>query len=224
VTNRENLGKRSYDRFCPLSLALDQVGDRWTLHIILSLLSGPKRYSQLKKHLAGAGTNILSERLRLLSANQIVGRTAGDSPGSEITYHLTERGRELGPAVGSLAMWGLSLLWPAPESEIGEREVFDRTWTGGASTESIDERYQWSIDGIEFELAVSGSELIRTRGRSTRPAATFKASGATLGAIVRGQTTVADAVQRREVHLKGSKMVIERMFVVVGFPLARLGF
>jgi DNA-binding HxlR family transcriptional regulator len=222
VTNRENLGKRSYDRFCPLSLALDQVGDRWTLHIILSLLSGPKRYSQLKKHLAGAGTNILSERLRLLSANQIVRRTAGDSPGSEITYHLTERGRELGPAVGSLAMWGLSLLWPAPDSEIGERKVFDRTWTGGPSTEPVDDRYQWSIDGIEFELAVSGSELIRTRGRSTRPAAILKASSATLGAIVLGQTTVADAVQRREVHLKGTKMAIERMFMVVGFPLARL--
>ena len=222
MTNRENLGKRSYDRFCPLSLALDQVGDRWTLHIILSLLSGPKRYSQLKKHLTGAGTNILSERLRLLSANQIVGRTAGDAPGSEITYHLTERGRELGPAVGSLAMWGLGLLWPAPDSEIGERKVFDRTWTGGPSTEPVDERYQWSIDGIEFELAVSGSELIRTRGRSTRPAATFKASSATLGAIVLGQTTVADAIQRREVHMKGTKMAIERMFMVVGFPLARL--
>jgi hypothetical protein len=36
--------------------------------------------------------------------------------------------------------------------------------------------------------------------------------------------TVAEAVERREVQLKGSKAAIERMFTVVGFPLARLGF
>jgi len=223
-TSHEKHGRRAYDRFCPLSLALDQVGDRWTLHIILSLLSGPKRYSQLKRHLTGAGANILSERLRMLAANQIVGRTAGDLPGSDITYHLTERGSELAPAVGSLALWGLSLLWPAPESEIGQRAVFEQAWTGGTATEPVSETYQWSIDGIEFELAASGTELIRTRGRSTRPAATFKADSATVGAIVLGQITVAEAVERRQVQLKGSKRAIERMFTVVGFPLARMGF
>jgi DNA-binding HxlR family transcriptional regulator len=73
-------GRRSYERFCPLSLALDQVGERWTLHIILALMSGPKRYTQLKTFLAGSGQNILSERLRLLAANGIVARSAGDSP------------------------------------------------------------------------------------------------------------------------------------------------
>src|SRR5258708_6873778 len=39
VTGAAPLNKRAYDRFCPLSLALDQVGDRWTLHIVYALLS-----------------------------------------------------------------------------------------------------------------------------------------------------------------------------------------
>ena len=106
---------RRYNRFCPLSLTLDQVGERWTLHIILALMSGPKRYSELKRMLAGAGANILSERLRQLSANDLVGRTTGNVPGSDTTYHLTERGRDLGPVVGSLMTYGLYLLMPPPQ-------------------------------------------------------------------------------------------------------------
>src|SRR6516165_2792337 len=78
--------RRAYDRLCPLSLALDQVGDRWTLHILMALLGGPKRYAELKKLLTGAGTNILSDRLRGLAANGLVSRTTGNAPGTE-TLH-----------------------------------------------------------------------------------------------------------------------------------------
>ena len=102
--------RRAYDRFCPLSLALDQVGDRWTLHILMALLGGPKRYTELKKLLTGAGTNILSDRLRGLAANGLVSRTTGNAPGSETRYQLTERGARLGPVIGGLATWGLALL------------------------------------------------------------------------------------------------------------------
>jgi len=92
--------RRNYDRFCPLSLALDQVGDRWTLHILMALLGGPKRYTELKKLLTGAGTNILSDRLHGLAANGLVSRTTGNAPGSETRYQLTERGAQLGPVIG----------------------------------------------------------------------------------------------------------------------------
>src|SRR5215475_5726634 len=95
--------RRVYDRFCPLSLALDQVGERWTLHIIMSLMNGPKRYSELKRYLAGAGTNILSDRLRQLAGSGIVSRSTGNAPGSDTTYHLTERGAALAPVIGALA-------------------------------------------------------------------------------------------------------------------------
>ena len=61
---------------------------------------------------AGAGANILSERLRQLSASDLVGRTTGNVPGSDTTYHLTERGRDLGRVVGSLMTYGLYLLTP----------------------------------------------------------------------------------------------------------------
>jgi DNA-binding HxlR family transcriptional regulator len=217
--------RRNYDRFCPLSLALDQVGDRWTLHILMALLGGPRRYSELKQLVSGAGTNILSDRLRALAANGLVTRTTGNAPGSETRYQLTERGAQLGPIIGGLAIWGLELLTgTATGAQETEQRVFDRSWTIEAATEQLQETYQWSIDAVDFELAVRDEKLVRTPGRATHPAVTLTASRAALADIVTGRASVAEMIQDRRIRLKGSKAAIRRMFAVVGFPLARLGF
>ena len=213
--------RRTYDRFCPLSLALDQVGDRWTLHILMALLGGPKRYTELKQLLTGAGTNILSDRLRALAAHGLVSRTTGNAPGSETRYRLTERGARLGPVIGGLATWGLELLTGPDEKE---QRVFDRTWTLDAATEALHESYQWSIDGVDFELAVRGDKIIRTPGRAARPAVTLTASNPALASLVTGRQTVAEAIEHGHIKLKGPKTAIRRMFNVIGFPLVRLGF
>jgi DNA-binding HxlR family transcriptional regulator len=217
--------KRTYDRFCPLSLALDQVGDRWTLHILMALLGGPKRYTELKQLLTGAGTNILSDRLRGLAANGLVSRTTGNAPGSETRYRLTERGAQLGPVIGGLATWGLALLTgTAPTPHENGQQVFDRTWTLDAATEALHETYQWSIDGTDLELAVHADKIIRTPGRAAHPAVTLTATNATLASLVTGRQTVAEAIEHGHIKLKGSKTAIRRMFDVTGFPLVRLGF
>jgi DNA-binding HxlR family transcriptional regulator/putative sterol carrier protein len=217
--------RRAYDRFCPLSLALDQVGDRWTLHILMALLSGPKRYTELKQLLTGAGTNILSDRLRGLAANGLVSRTTGNAPGSETRYQLTERGAQLGPVIGGLATWGLALLTgTAPGNGENEHRVFDRTWTLDAATETLHESYQWSIDGVDFELAVRADKIIRTPGQAAHPVVTLTASSTTLASLVTGRQTVAEAIERGHIELKGPKTATRRMFDVIGFPLIRLGF
>lgn len=61
------MARRVYHRFCPLSMALEDVGDRWTLHIVYALLDGPKRYADLHAFLYGAGSNVLGDRLKRLS-------------------------------------------------------------------------------------------------------------------------------------------------------------
>ena len=217
--------RRTYDRFCPLSLALDQVGDRWTLHILMALLGGPKRYTELKKLLTGAGTNILSDRLRGLTANGLVSRTTGNAPGSETRYQLTERGAQLGPVIGGLATWGLQLLTgTVPGGGEREEQAFDRIWTLDAATEELHESYQWTIDDTEFQLAVRGDKIIRTPGRAAHPAVTLTTSNTTLAGLVTGRQSVAEAIEHGHITLKGSKTAIGRMFDVIGFALVRLGF
>ncbi len=213
--------RRVYNRFCPLSLALEDVGDRWTLHVVYALLSGPKRYADLKLFLDGAGSNVLGDRLRRLADARVVGRQTGDRPGSETTYHLTQRGRALAPVIKALVDWGLPLLIGSIQLTAGEAgpEEFDQTWTIPDATLVKNERYQWIVDGVATELAVSGRALIRTAGPArSRVAATLETTTAVLSALAGGSTSLAQAVASRELVLTGSREAIRRMFIVTGLP------
>ena len=56
--------KRSYHQYCPISYALDVIGERWTLFLVRELLLGPRRFTDLLHGLSGIGTNLLSQRLK----------------------------------------------------------------------------------------------------------------------------------------------------------------
>ena len=90
----------------PLADALAQVGDRWTLLAIASLLDGPKRFNELQHELQGIAPNVLSARLKALSENAlIVARPYSDRP-PRFVYELSDSGRELAGALRLLADWG----------------------------------------------------------------------------------------------------------------------
>jgi DNA-binding HxlR family transcriptional regulator len=218
------MARRTYDRFCPLSMALEDVGDRWTLHLVYALLSGPKRYSDLKAFLAGAGSNVLGERLRHLADARIVGRSTGDRPGSETTYHLTDHGLALAPVIQGLVRWGMaSLTLTAPAGgSAPDREVFDQTWTMSNSPLVVDETYQWTVDGVEFELAVSGRSLVRTRGPARDPAVKLTTTRAAFDSVLAGERTLAQAIAAGDFELTGAPEAIDRMFVATGFPVQML--
>jgi DNA-binding HxlR family transcriptional regulator len=212
------MARRVYNRFCPLSLALEDVGDRWTLHIVYALLSGPKRYADLKLFLDGAGSNVLGDRLRRLADARVVGRQTGDRPGSETTYHLTERGRALAPVIKALVDWGLpALTRPGTDSE---PDLFDQTWTISDPSQIQDEAYEWTVDGVAIELAVEGRSLVRTPGPARNPAAAMVTATAVLSALAGGALSIEAAIASGELVLTGSPDAIRRMFIVTGLPAA----
>jgi DNA-binding HxlR family transcriptional regulator len=216
------MARRAYNRFCPLSMALEDVGDRWTLHIVYALLDGPMRYADLSAYLRGAGSNVLGDRLKRLADSGIVGRSTGDAPGSDTTYHLTERGLGLLPVIQALVRWGFAALLPASEDE--EPETFDQTWAVPDPDALVDETYQWSVDGVEFELSVSGRSLTRTPGRARKPVVTLSMTNAALESILAGERTVAEAAKARDVKLIGPRDAVKRMFLITGFPAALHGY
>jgi DNA-binding HxlR family transcriptional regulator len=210
------MARRVYNRFCPLSLALEDVGDRWTLHIVYALLSGPKRYADLKLFLNGAGSNVLGDRLRRLADARVVGRQTGDRPGSDTTYHLTERGHGLAPVIKALVDWGL----PELTNSKATQDVFDQTWIVSDPSLIRDETYQWTVDGVETALVVSGRSLVRTPGAARSPAATMVTSTRVLSAIAEGELSGAQAIASGELVLTGTPEAIQRMFTVTGLPVA----
>ena len=95
---------RSYGQFCALARALDVVGDRWTLLIVRELAARPCRFRDLSDGLPGIAPNLLADRLRQLTAENVITRD------DTATYRLTDRGRKLGGALKALARWGVPLM------------------------------------------------------------------------------------------------------------------
>jgi DNA-binding HxlR family transcriptional regulator len=222
VIRQSSPAERAYNRFCPLSLSLDKVGDRWTLHIIYSLMTGPKRYTDLKDYLVGAGSDVLGDRLRLLAADGIVGRSAGQAPGSHVTYQLTERGQALVPAIRALVLWGLRALTMQADSE-PDRVTFDQRWAIGNEGPMKRELFQWTVDSNEISLAVEGHKLTRTRGRAKNPAASLEISSEALARVLAGEFTIPQGNRSGVLRLRGSLAAQRRMFRVTGFPVYTLG-
>lgn len=104
--------RKRYDQYCPVAHALGLIGERWALLVVLELLHGPKRYTDLAEALPGIGTNILADRLRDLEACGVVAKRTLPPPAPARVYELTEYGRGLKPAIRELALWGARSLGP----------------------------------------------------------------------------------------------------------------
>jgi DNA-binding HxlR family transcriptional regulator len=90
----------------PLELALERVGDRWSLLLVEALLDGPRRFNELSEGVSGIAPNILTDRLRRLEREGIVlARPYTDRP-PRMEYALTSAGRDLAGALRLLADWG----------------------------------------------------------------------------------------------------------------------
>jgi DNA-binding HxlR family transcriptional regulator len=105
-----HMGSRSYAQFCPVSRALDLLGERWSLLIVRQLLIEPHRYTDLAERLSGISPTVLRDRLRDLEAAGIVRRAELPPPAARTVYELTDRGRALEPVLYEMARWGLPLL------------------------------------------------------------------------------------------------------------------
>lgn len=96
------------DMMSELGRALELIGDRWSLQVVEALLSGPRRFNDLRAELAEIAPNILSSRLKHLEASGIVtSRLYSDKP-VRLSYDLTPLGRSLEGAITMLTAWASS--------------------------------------------------------------------------------------------------------------------
>jgi DNA-binding HxlR family transcriptional regulator len=99
---------RSYgQKQCPVARTLDMIGERWTILILRDLLlHGARRYQDFQESLTGLAPNTLSGRLKSLEGHGLIERKLYSERPPRLEYHLTEKGRSLGPIVKALRDWG----------------------------------------------------------------------------------------------------------------------
>ena len=201
------MSKREYGQHCGLARALDLVGERWTLLIVRDLAVAPRRFGELLEGLPGLGTSLLSERLRSLEADGIVGRAAATRPGGGVVYELTESGERLAKAMMPLAFWGASYI---DAEEPGE---FRPDWLRFAiRTRFRADRAKGVHDCYEFRLGVAtvwvtvddGTfELHETKPKGRKPNFVATTDLATLADIGAGRLTAAEAMAERGSKFSG---------------------
>lgn len=98
------VANRTYGQRCPVSCALDIVGERWTLLIVRDLGLGLRRFSELQAELDGISPSLLADRLRKLRTASLVERQ-GDGE-----YGLTARGEDLLDVIHEIGRWGVGLM------------------------------------------------------------------------------------------------------------------
>ncbi|MEV5827583.1 winged helix-turn-helix transcriptional regulator [Spirillospora sp. NPDC052242] len=162
---------RKYGQFCGLARALEMVGERWTLLIVRNLLSGPQRYTDLRKGLPAIPTNILSARLKQLEEAGLATRRPLPRPERAIVYELTDYGRDLEPALIALGRWGArTMTEPLPGETITAESVAMAFRTTYRPQEAQDTTVGYEVRMGEFTLHIQITAGALTVGIGPHPA------------------------------------------------------
>ena len=97
-----------YRSNCPINLAVEVIGDKWTLLIIRDLMFEDKRH--FREFLDGEekiASNILTDRLAMLETEGIITKKSDTAHKQKFLYSLTEKGIDLLPVIIELGAWSM---------------------------------------------------------------------------------------------------------------------
>lgn len=102
---------------CPIQRAANVLEGKWTMLILRELLSGTKRFGELRAEILGVSPKTLTERLRILEEQGIISRQIYPEIPPRVEYSLTELGEKVRPIIEAMSVWGVNL----PLNAEGER-------------------------------------------------------------------------------------------------------
>lgn len=91
---------------CPIETTLKMLGCKWKVLIIRELLTGTKRFGELKKAITGIIQKVLTSKLREMEELGLVERKIYPQIPPKVEYTLTDIGYSLRPVLESLKDWG----------------------------------------------------------------------------------------------------------------------
>ncbi len=148
-----------YAQFCPLTRAVEILGERWTLLLLRELVPGPQRFSDLKARLPGVSSSVLAGRLARLEDKGLIAKRDLPAPAASTVYELAEAGRALRPVMMELIRWGMRFLGePCPEERFEPRWMLMglQTFARREATPTCSLRVVIAAKPEDFEIHISG--------------------------------------------------------------------
>lgn len=91
---------------CPVEITMGLIGDKWKVLIIRDLLTGTKRFGELKKSVTGITQKVLTNNLRSMETSGLIERKVYAEVPPKVEYSLTDTGWSLKPILDSMVEWG----------------------------------------------------------------------------------------------------------------------
>lgn len=91
---------------CPVETTLTLIGDKWKVLILRDLLTGTKRFGELKKSIGNVSQKVLTAQLRAMEENGLLTRTVYAEVPPRVEYTLTDLGKSLKPILDAMWNWG----------------------------------------------------------------------------------------------------------------------
>jgi DNA-binding HxlR family transcriptional regulator len=149
---------------CPVSISLEQFGDRWSLLIVRDLMvRGLRTFKEFRESGEGIATNILADRLKKLEASGLISAEVEKADGRRVNYRLTERGIDLAPVLLDMLIWGARHEESAAPCAAIENMAKNRDEVLAEVRRRWQERDSTPLIP-NFKGADAGRELARTRG------------------------------------------------------------
>ena len=92
---------------CPVTYVMEKIGGHWKPIILYHLLSGSKRYNEIRRAMPHITEKMLIQHLKQLETDGLVLREAKPVVPPYVTYSLTPSGRRLQPILNAMATWGI---------------------------------------------------------------------------------------------------------------------
>lgn len=194
ITNEASESReRRYDDACGTALALEFVGERWSLLIMRELVFGPRRFGELRANLPGLSANVLTQRLESLEDAGIVRRFRLPSPANVQVYDLTDWGREAAPLMRAMGRWAARsprhdprLFMSAASAMMSLQALVDRTRAADLSVSAA-----FHLPDDDFVVTVTGGEVLVNRGVMETPDLAFTGDTMAMRRTIYGKAPLA---------------------------------
>lgn len=87
---------------------LHRLADKWSLLIIMVLVTGDRHFNQLRREITGISQRMLTRTLRTLERDGLISRTVIPTVPPRVEYSLTELGSGLRQPIDALGSWALN--------------------------------------------------------------------------------------------------------------------
>ncbi len=91
---------------CPVETTLLLIGNKWKVLILRDLITGKKRFCELRKSIGSVSQKVLTAQLREMEKNGLVNRKVYAVVPPKVEYSLTELGESLKPVLDAMSNWG----------------------------------------------------------------------------------------------------------------------